>query len=185
MSGMSGAFVQSPMKHFNAFLFSLSLIVAATFAHAADDSASQSSSPAQSKLTPAARQADFNLESNAVGEKGYDPVSYYFGTPVKGSENISSAFRGVTYYFANAANKKTFEADPAKYEPAFGGWCAWAMADDGSKVDVDPTNYKIVDGRVYLFYNGFWGDTLKKWNAGNQTELSKNAKTHWAKIIQL
>ncbi|WP_309399391.1 YHS domain-containing (seleno)protein [Cerasicoccus maritimus] len=170
------------MKHFHAFLFALSL-VAVTLAHAADDSASQSNSPVQSKLTPAARQADFNLSSKDLGEKGYDPVSYFSGKPVKGSKQFSSNFRGVTYYFANAANKKIFDADPGKYEPAFGGWCAWAMAEDGSKVDVDPTNYKIVDGRVYLFYNGFWGDTLKKWNAGDQTSLAKSANTHWSNIL--
>jgi hypothetical protein len=57
---------------------------------------------------------------------------------------------------------------------------------DGEKVDVDPESFKIIEGRLYVFYDGFFGDTLKKWNARSQKEpesaLVEKADNHWAKI---
>ncbi|WP_309386680.1 YHS domain-containing (seleno)protein [Cerasicoccus frondis] len=172
------------MIKFQFLVFVFSLAFVAGLACAAPDSALQSNSAAQSNWAPVKRQADFNLDSGDLGAQGYDPVSYFSNHPQKGNARIASVYRGVTYYFVNTANKQIFDADPGKYEPAFGGWCAWAMADDGSKVDVDPKTFKIVEGRLYLFYNGFWGDTLKKWNAGNQDALAKSAQANWASVTQ-
>jgi len=101
--------------------------------------------------------------SNSEALSGYDPVSYFEGTPQKGNADLTLEQAGVVYRFASEKNRAVFQANPQRYEPAYGGWCAYAML-DGDKVGIDPETYKLIDGRLYLFYNGFWGDTLKRWN---------------------
>ncbi|MEM7646335.1 MAG: YHS domain-containing (seleno)protein [Pseudomonadota bacterium] len=97
---------------------------------------------------------------------GYDPVSYIkVNKAVKGSKQFQSNYQGVTVHFSSQENKQAFDKDPAKWVPAYGGYCAYAMARSGDLVDIDPKSFKVVDGKTYLFYNGFWADTLKKWNA--------------------
>lgn len=100
--------------------------------------------------TEATRQKNFNL-SKSVALEGYDPVSYFSGKPVEGNESLSYRYLGVTYWFASAANRSKFQQNPASYEPAYGGWCAYAMGEDGEKVKVDPETYKIVDGPALPF----------------------------------
>jgi len=125
-------------------------------------------------------QKHFNL-SDGVALDGYDPVSYFDGEPLEGEESITADFEGITYQFASESNKEKFLADPQSYEPAYGGWCAWAVA-DGSKYKVDPETYKIQDGRLLLFYKGLLGDTLKKWEDGNEDELLMSADGHWVDL---
>ena len=131
------------------------------------------------------RRAHFNLDSKGVALKGYDPVSYHDGQPQEGRSEFAFEYNGIRYLFASRENQERFQTDPMQYEPAYGGWCAWAMLDD-DKVDINPESFKMIDGRVYVFYNGFWGDTLKKWNARAEKEtesaLVKKADTNWSKI---
>ena len=87
---------------------------------------------------PTARERTFNL-LGGVGIKGYDPVAYFTqNKAVKGSKANAVAYHGVTYYFVSASTKDEFKKNPAKYEPQYGGWCAYAMGKDGAKVEVDP-----------------------------------------------
>ena len=72
--------------------------------------------------------------------------------------------------------------NPERFEPAYGSWCAYAMA-DGDKVDIDPKTFTIIDDKVYLFYNGFWGNTLKKWNKEGAEDLKAKADQKWQEII--
>lgn len=109
---------------------------------------------------------------------GYDPTTYLTGRPGKGDPSITTEYNGITYSFGTFPNRHKFLLDPEKYVPAYGGWCAWAMV-DGEKVDVDPETYKIVDGRILLFYNGFLGNTLKKWNKGDEGTLKRKADAQW------
>ena len=103
--------------------------------------------------TDAFRTKQFNLDKG-VAIKGYDPVSYYtLNKAERGKKEFFFFYHGVTYHFATAADRDAFQANPAKYEPQYGGWCAYAMGHDGSKVEVDPETYKITDGRLFLFYN--------------------------------
>ncbi|HZE82850.1 MAG TPA: YHS domain protein, partial [Puia sp.] len=67
------------------------------------------------------------------------------------------------------------------YEPQYGGWCAYAMGKDGSKVEVDPGTFKIVNGKLFLFYNRFFNNTLKTWNK-DEDHLHKNADNNWQKL---
>lgn len=79
-------------------------------------------------------------------------------------------------------NKEEFIKNPAKYEPAYGGWCAYAMGSDGEKVSVDPKTFKIVNGRLNLFYNKFFNNTLDDWNK-DEANLKKKADVNWQKTV--
>jgi YHS domain-containing protein len=131
------------------------------------------------------RNHEFNLDKNDIAIKGYDPVSYFSKSPEKGKETITSEYKGVQYLFANKDNLQLFKTDPEKYLPAYGGWCAWAML-KGKKVDINPERFKIINNINYLFYDGFWGNTLTKWNklAETKTEpsLIRQADDFWQKI---
>lgn len=123
---------------------------------------------------------------DSVGLSGYDPVSYFEGPPTAGSEALGHEHDGVRYLFTSESNREAFKADPNKYLPEYGGWCAYAML-DGDKVEVDPKTFKFIDGKLYLFYNGFWGDTLKRWNKKlsktTEASLVGQADEAWQKIL--
>jgi len=105
---------------------------------------------------PALRKKQFNTP-DGIGVKGYDPVAYFTGNQaVKGSKDQAVVYEGITYYFSSAANRDAFKKDPARYEPQYGGWCAYAMGATGEKVEVDPETFKIIDGKLYLFDNKFF-----------------------------
>lgn len=129
------------------------------------------------------RQQDFNLD-NKLALQGYDPVSYFLQKkPLKGKKELAVQFEGVTYYFASPVDKDTFLKNPKNYEPQYGGWCAYAMGSNGEKVEVDSETYKILDGKLYLFYNAYFNNTLKSWNK-DETKLKKQADKNWQKIIK-
>ena len=122
-----------------------------------------------------------NLEKSRLAIQGYDPVAYFpeaGGKPQKGKSSITTRFRGVEYRFATKANRDRFLANPSKYEPAYGGWCAWAMADN-DRVEIDPDSFLIQDGELLLFFDGFFADTRKRWRKGNVEELKVAADRYW------
>jgi len=81
---------------------------------------------------------------------GYDVVSYHTaGEPMMGSAEFSAEYQGATWQFSSAENKALFTADPAKYAPAYGGWCS-AGASKGKKVPTQPDLWAIVEGQLYL-----------------------------------
>ncbi len=132
--------------------------------------------------TAAKRGATFNLESK-VAIQGYDPVAYFTQKKaVKGKATIATTYEGVTYNFSSQANKDLFLKNPVSYEPQYGGWCSYAMGANGEKVEVDPETFKIVDGKLNLFYNAFFNNTLKSWNK-DEGNLKKKADANWKKII--
>jgi YHS domain-containing protein len=129
------------------------------------------------------RTKQYNLDVR-LAIKGYDPVSYFTQARAeKGNKEFSAVDHGVTYYFVTRANKVLFQSNPAKYEPQYGGWCAYAMGRDGSKVEVDPETFKITDGKLFLFYHQFFHNTLKTWNQ-DETRLHSQADAYWQKRIQ-
>jgi YHS domain-containing protein len=94
-----------------------------------------------------------NLGPGNVAIKGYDPVAYQSqNAAIAGSPDFTATFEGATYRFASAANRDAFQADPAKYAPAFGGYCAMGVA-YGQKIDVEPTAFRVIDGKLYLNLN--------------------------------
>ena len=92
----------------------------------------------------------------ATGEgaiRGYDPVAYFTeGKPVRGSKTFQSQWSGATFSFASADNQALFEADPEKYAPQYGGYCAYAVS-EGYTAKTDPESWSIVDGKLYLNYS--------------------------------
>jgi YHS domain-containing protein len=89
-------------------------------------------------------------EVSTIAAGGYDLVSYHTGKkPLRGNGNHVVEHDGATYLFANENNRKTFAANPDKYLPAYGGYCAFGVA-VGKKFVGDPDVWKIVDGRLYL-----------------------------------
>lgn len=129
------------------------------------------------------RKSSFNLESG-VAIQGYDPVAYFLqNKAVKGSKDLAVIHQGVLYYFSTVSNKEEFKKNPAKYEPEYGGWCAYAMGAKGEKVSIDPKTFKIVNGKLYLFYNKLFNNTLPEWNK-DETNLKKNADINWSKIFK-
>lgn len=104
--------------------------------------------------------AAINTDTKGVGLHGFDPVTYFTeSAPQKGSAKISATHNGSTYHFASQANREKFIAEPEKYAPQFGGFCAMGVA-MGKKFDVDPNAYKVVDGKLYLNLNK---DVQKRW----------------------
>jgi YHS domain-containing protein len=130
------------------------------------------------------RTKQFNIEKSGLAIEGYDPVAYFASNKaMEGNKDITTVYGGVTYRFASVQNRDLFKANPAKYEPQYGGWCAYAMGAKGEKVEVDPETFKIVDGKLYLFYNKYFNNTLKTWNK-DETHLKANADQSWAKFIK-
>lgn len=122
----------------------------------------------------------YNLD-NGVAIHGYDLVSYHTPEgPIKGKSNISHTKNNVTYWFASEANKSRFIKNPERYEPEYGGFCAYAIA-KGDRVDVDPKTFKFVNDKLYLFYNFNGNNTLIDWNK-KEEKLLKKADEQWEKI---
>lgn len=98
----------------------------------------------------AALAADEHFISNGAAIGGLDTVAYHtMGKPTAGSSQFTAEYQGATWHFASAANRDLFAANPAKYAPAYGGWCA-AGVSKGKKVATKPEFWAIVDGQLYL-----------------------------------
>lgn len=96
---------------------------------------------------------DVNVDANGVALRGYDAVAYQTeNKPVKGLPTFTAKYGDATFQFSSAANRDLFLANPARYAPAFGGFCAMGAA-MGRKVDADPQLFRVVDNRLYLNYN--------------------------------
>jgi YHS domain-containing protein len=129
------------------------------------------------------RQEAYNLFSKQVAIDGYDAVAYFIhGKAVEGKAFYAVSHEGITYHFSSQENKAKFLVQPAKYEPQYGGWCAYAMGATGEKVPVDPETFKIVNGKLFLFYNKFFNNTLKSWNK-DEKALNTRADTNWANLF--
>jgi YHS domain-containing protein len=136
------------------------------------------------KQFAAATQDKESREANVASHlaiEGYDPVAYLEERKaVPGDKNFESSFKGIVYRFASAANRDRFNVDPAKYLPACGGWCATAMA-KGEKVEIDPKNFKVTNGRLFLFYKGLFGNAINDWNK-DEPGLTVMADANWKEL---
>lgn len=111
---------------------------------------------------------------------GYDVVAYHtVGKPTKGSANYSASYQGATWHFASKENLELFKAEPAKYAPAYGGWCA-AGASKGKKVPTKPDLWAVVDGQLYL--NSSPKAHNKLFLADTETVIRKG-ETNWKQIF--
>lgn len=124
----------------------------------------------------------FNVNKN-IAVDGYDVVAYFTqNKAVKGDKKYAVSHQGIVYYFSSEANKNSFLKSPLTYEPQYGGWCAYAMGAKGTKVEIDPETFKIKDGKLYLFYNKTFSNTLPLWNK-DEANLKTKADANWQAII--
>lgn len=127
-----------------------------------------------------ARQAEiFTGIVKGVAVGGYDPVAYFTeGRAVEGSPAITLQHAGVSWRFSSEANRSLFEADPMKFAPRYGGYCAWAVS-RGYTAKGDPNAWSIVEGKLYLNYNREVRQTWQKDARGNIAKADAN----WPKVL--
>ncbi len=129
-------------------------------------------------LTAQAGHGTVNTNAAGVALQGYDPVAFFTdGKPVQGSTAHMMTHNGVAYQFASAAHRNTFAANPAKYLPAYGGYCAMGVA-IGKKLDADPMLWRIVDGKLYLNVNA---DAQQMWLKGTPKHIA-SADERWQAV---
>ena len=127
-------------------------------------------------VVPSLAQA--GVANNLIGVQGYDLVAYQTqGEALRGNGHNVAEHDGVSYQFATAENREAFEANPTKYLPAYGGYCAFGAA-LGKKFNGDPEVWKVVDGKLYLNLDS---SIQKKWNEDIPGNISK-ADANWVKI---
>ena len=137
----------------------------------------------QAKAQSSNRIKNFNVE-NGIALQGYDPVAYFTqNKSVKGDKQFAVVAEGVTYYLSSTENKNIFIKDYKKYEPQYGGWCAYAMGANNEKVEIDPETFKIKEGKLYLFYHSWTNNTLPKWNS-DEANLKPKADKNWMIIFK-
>lgn len=111
--------------------------------------------------------------------KGFDPVAYFTdGKPVQGTKEFEYSWMNATWRFASAAHRDAFAAEPAKYAPQYGGYCAYGVS-KGYAVNVDPEAWRIVDGKLYLNYNKEVREAWMKDIPG----FIRKADQNWPKIL--
>ena len=130
-------------------------------------------------LVPTASNAGgHEVGYNLIGVQGYDLVAYHTKSKaLRGNGHNVAVHDGISYQFMNADNRKAFEENPAKYLPAYGGYCAFGVA-KGKKFSADPTVWKVVDGTLYLNLDkkiqGLWNEDIPG--------LIKDADKNWSGI---
>ena len=133
----------------------------------------------------------YNIDKDSLAINGYDPTEYFLSNKAqKGSNKIQFKYKGATYNFVNEKNKTLFKENPDKYLPQFGGYCAYGIGmkyGDGlngnppGKYPVNPKTFKIIDNRLYLFYNDNGYNFLKVWESDEKENLER-ANQRWKDI---
>jgi YHS domain-containing protein len=132
-------------------------------------------------VLPASAQTKslLNLDSSGVAIQGYDPVAFFTdGKPVKGKPEFVAKHDGAAYQFASKEHRDLFTKDPAKYEPQFGGYCAYGVSRN-KLAPVEVEAFQIVDGKLLMQYSKAIRDDFNKDTKGN---LSK-ANTNWPGLV--
>ncbi len=121
-----------------------------------------------------------NLDKTGVAIQGYDPVAFFTDNkPVKGKPEFVAKRDGAIFYFASKEHREMFVKEPAKYEPCYGGYCAYGVSRN-KLVEIDPEAFQIVDGKLILQYSKGVRDDFNKDAKGN---LAK-AETIWPALVE-
>jgi YHS domain-containing protein len=128
-----------------------------------------------------AQNIDYNLSKGYIAD-GYDVVAYFNNEALKGDKNYSTDYDGAKYKFVSKENLALFKKNPKKYVPQYGGYCAYAIAQKGKKVGIDPETFLIKDDKLYLFYNSWGTNTLKLWNENDPEALRTEADKQWENV---
>lgn len=123
----------------------------------------------------------FNIDDSKIALEGYSPVSYIeLNLAQRGSKSFKSEYQGLAYYFTDEEQVKKFEANPGKYLPQFGGWCATGIA-VGQKFRTDPNKFLVSNDKLYLFLYDLEVDAKQLWISDEKGMLSK-AQKNWKKM---
>ncbi|MRG55667.1 hypothetical protein GF108_08740 [Phyllobacterium sp. SYP-B3895] len=115
-----------------------------------------------------------------VAIKGYDPVAYFTQhDAVQGNPQYSYHWLGATWQFANAENRDLFKADPGKYAPQYGGYCADGVSFGTVTTNIDPKAWRIIEGKLYISYDPGTAEGFEK----SPTKLTDSQK-HWSEVEQ-
>lgn len=118
---------------------------------------------------------------SSLALKGYDAVSYFLeGRPSKGTKEFSTKWKGATWQFASEKNLNLFLSAPEEYAPQYGGYCAWAIAND-KLAKGDPLVYTLLDGKLYLNFNR---SVDKTWQQ-NRAEFIEKADLLYPILVQV
>lgn len=125
-----------------------------------------------------AKAGPVNLEGGGVAIAGFDPVAYFIdGRATPGRPDIAAEHGGAAYRFASDANRTAFLADPERYLPQYGGYCAFGLA-RGYKAVIDPKAFTIAGGKLYLNYNVAIQDQWRRQQAAD----IRRADANWPKV---
>jgi YHS domain-containing protein len=115
-----------------------------------------------------------------VAIRGYDPVAYFtVGRPTEGSATFKATYQGAEFHFANAANRAAFIANPARYAPQYGGYCAYAVSQGGT-AGIDPNAWSVVNGKLYLNINR---SIQTRWQADRANYIAA-ADRNWPQVLK-
>jgi YHS domain-containing protein len=118
------------------------------------------------------------FERNNLALDGYDPVAYFTDMkPVKGSSEFHADYQGSTFHFGSAAHRDAFEADPEKFAPQYGGYCAYGMA-KGYKASIDPAAFTVVGDKLYLNYS----ETVRSQWLTDIPGYTRKADANWPEV---
>ncbi|CUH80217.1 hypothetical protein TRM7557_02778 [Tritonibacter multivorans] len=121
-----------------------------------------------------------NVQEEGLALGGFDAVSFHDPSgPLVGLPAFTLMWKGALWQFATAANLKTFEASPRKYEPRFGGYCAYAMA-KGRLAEGSPLTWKIEDGQLYFFHS----ERAEALWDGDQSQMIQSADAAWPGVLR-
>jgi YHS domain-containing protein len=124
-----------------------------------------------------------NIDNSNIALQGYSPVSYLdLGLAQKGNKNYKSEYKKVVYYFTSNEQKSTFDKNPERYLPQYGGFCAFGCY-AGAKFRVDPNKFIVENGKYYLYLNNVELDAKQLWLAEkNHSKLKAVADKNWNKL---
>ncbi|MBT8220551.1 MAG: YHS domain protein [Bacteroidia bacterium] len=133
--------------------------------------------------------SSYNVEEDKVAIQGYDLIAYHTTRKaLPGSSEWSYSYDSILYYFVSAAHRDLFAQNPAKYLPAYGGYCAYGVGMDiipgkymPGKYPIDPKSFKIIQDTLHLFYNEPEFNALEYWDQ-NKANLKVKADERWGKI---
>ncbi|MBI4963803.1 MAG: YHS domain-containing protein [Desulfomonile tiedjei] len=127
-----------------------------------------------------AKKDPINKDVQGRAIKGYDPVAYFIqGKPTSGTKEFEFKWDGAVWQFSSAENLNLFKADPEKYVPQYGGYCAWAVA-EGYTADIDPNAWTVSQGKLYLNYNL---DIRTKWQKDMAPNIER-ANKNWPGVLE-
>ena len=128
-------------------------------------------------------QEHVNLKKGYAAE-GYDVVAYFSNEAIEGDKEFQVVYQGIKYKFSSQENLSKFNSNSKMYVPQYGGFCAYAVAEKGEKVSVNPKAFQIIDNKLYLFYNAWGVNTLEKWNEEGAEVLQRKADENWKSIVK-